>query len=310
VLCSRYFRNKFKTAPIHLAIEVTKRCNAKCRFCDYWKEDLREKWIDFKRLQNMIKPIVISLTGGEPLLRKDLPAVIKELRANDPHVYIMMITNGALLTLSKAKELQEAGMDQISISLDYLGEKHDQNRGIPGLYTKILKVIPEIRKLNFASIAFNTVIINDNLDEIPKILLLAQDLGIQIAFSSYSPLKNNNQAFMVKTENREKLDKTIAFILEKKQMNRRLIKSSRYYLKNVGSYFVGEEIPNCKAGIHWVLVTPDGKMKRCSEFSSETDVDSYTLSSFKPTSCTRCWFSCRGEAQCPINYERVKELFL
>jgi MoaA/NifB/PqqE/SkfB family radical SAM enzyme len=310
VLASRYFRNKIKSAPVHLAIEVTKRCNAKCRFCDYWKEVADEKQIDFTRLQKMIKPVLITLTGGEPLLRKDLPALVCELRANDPWVYLVMITNGFLLTRDKATELKEAGLDQISISLDYIGRKHDLHRGVPGLYEKLIKVIPEIVKLEDVSVSFNTVIMDDNLEHIPEILRLTENFGMRITFSSYSLLKNNDQTFVVKAENKAKLGDMLALIMENKKRNRRLIISSVYYLKNVAEYFEGTEIPGCKAGTGWIVITPDGNIKRCSDFFPESDVASYSFRSLPPTPCTRCWYSCRGEAQSPVNYERVKELFL
>ena len=309
VLAARYLQKKtYRPAPTHLSLEVTKRCNAKCTFCDYWKEKVPEVEIDYSSLQKLIKPLVISITGGEPLLKQNLTSIIKDLRRNDSAVYILMITNGALLTYEKALELKKAGLNQLSISLDYLGEKHGQHRGIPGLYEKITKLLPQISKIGFDLVAFNTVIMDDNLGDIPKIVELAKKNKIQVSFSSFSDMKNNNQNLWVKPANLSKLTDLIAFLKKTKKENKRLIKSSNYYLDNVINYFTGKDIYNCPAGKFWILVTPDGKIKRCAEMDSACDVSEYTLKTFVPTKCIQCWYSCRGEAQCPINLDRLKDL--
>ena len=305
----RYLAKKiWRPAPTHLSIEVTKRCNAKCSFCDYWKEEVPEVEIDYIRLLKLVKPLVISLTGGEPLMKKNLKEIVANFRKNDPTVYIFMITNGALLTYQKALELYQAGLNQISISLDYIGEKHDQHRGIPGLYHKIISLLPELTEIGFDLIAFNTVIMDDNLDDIPKIIELAQKNKIQVSFSSYSDMKNNNQNLWIKSENRTRMLDLIEFIKKTKKDNKNLIKSSNYYLDNIPDYFIGKDILGCPAGLFWILVTPDGKIKRCAEMEAVCEADDYNLKTFKKTDCIRCWYSCRGEAQCPINFDRLKDL--
>src|SRR6266496_2829222 len=70
----------------------------------------------------------------------------------------------------------KAGIDQFNISLDYLDERHDRARGIPGLTRKIFDVIPRMRAIGIDSIRFNTVIKESNLDQILPIAERAREL--------------------------------------------------------------------------------------------------------------------------------------
>lgn len=137
-LAGRLFKHRLKKQPLrHLTVEVTKRCNARCSFCHYWKEDPPRELADYGALVKHFDPLVVTLSGGEPLLRDDIAGVIRGIRDADPIVYVGMVTNGALLTVNGARELRSAGLDQLSISLDYAGPRHDRVRALPGLYEKI-----------------------------------------------------------------------------------------------------------------------------------------------------------------------------
>lgn len=307
-LALRYFLKRLSgnKYPDHLALEVTKRCNAKCRFCDYYKENVPELSIDYPGLVKKIKPIIVSITGGEPLIRKDLEKIISDIKNTDPTAYIMMVTNGSLMTYERALSLHKAGLCALNFSMDYLGAKHDENRGIPGLFNKIVSIIPQIKTIGFDMVSFNTVIMNDNLDQIIPLVELAEKLGININFSSYSNLKNNRTDLLVEQENLDRLKSLIEDLIDHKRRSK-TIKTSNYYLRNVLKYFIGHKIDGCLAGIKWILVTPDAKIKRCSEKEPEADVTSYNDKTFNKTTCNLCWFSCRGEAQCPLTIERIRD---
>src|SRR5256885_237809 len=79
--------------------------------------------------------------------------------------YITIITHGANLTRERALALWDAGVDQFNISLDYLDERHDRARGIPGLTQKIFRTVDAMRTDDL-NVRFNTVIKDDNLDEL------------------------------------------------------------------------------------------------------------------------------------------------
>ena len=308
-LAIRWLGHQLKRQKLkHLTIEVTKRCNAKCAFCPYWAEEQQEELRDFAAIVTQFNPLVVSLSGGEPLLRRDLIDLINKIRKADAVVYLSMVTNGALLTFQKAEELREAGLNQLSISLDYMGEKHDRERKIPGLYNHIKELLPELTPLGFDAITLNTVIKNDNLDHIPQILDFVEKTGISIVFSSYCSLKTGDNQWMVSEQNLKKLQQTIELIKAHKRENN-MVRTSFYYLERVVEYFRKGEVPGCQAGIKWLQVTPQGNIKPCAELAEIGDYRNVNLKSRQPVSCSTCWYSCRGESEAPINLRRVKELW-
>jgi MoaA/NifB/PqqE/SkfB family radical SAM enzyme len=293
----------------HLTIEVTKRCNARCEFCDYWREPRGEELADYAPIVRRFDPLVVTISGGEPLLRPDLDEVIRRIRAADPPVYLALVTNGALLTAERAVRLRDAGLDQLSISYDYPDERHDRARGIPGLEAKIRGQLPALAAVGFDTVSLNTVLKNDNLDDVPAILELALRSGARVGFSAYCALKTGDERLLVAGENREKLRAAIARIKEAKARHR-ITRTSEYYLDRVEEYFAGRAIPGCQAGISWIQVTPAGAIKPCSELPIvAADYRDYEPRAAQEVSCASCWYSCRGESQAPLDLRRLRDLW-
>jgi MoaA/NifB/PqqE/SkfB family radical SAM enzyme len=290
-----------------LTIEVTKRCNARCEFCDYWREPPGEELPDYAAIVRRFDPLVVTFSGGEPLVRRDFPDLVRRVRAADPTVYLSMVTNGAVLTLERARELRAAGIDQLSISLDYPDERHDEARGIPGLAARIRGLLGPLSGVGFDAVTLNTVLKNDNLDRIPAIIELARASGIQVGFSAFCQLKAGRQDLLVSADNRAQLRETLGLIKAAKRRHR-ITRTSDYYLDRVEEYFAGASIPGCEAGIRWAQVTPAGAIKPCSELPAVGAWRDYDPRAARPVSCTSCWYSCRGEAQAPVNWRRVREL--
>src|SRR5512138_2309997 len=83
----KFFGYLLRGGLLNINLEVTKRCNARCDFCDYWKEEAPEELGDYVPVVRNLKPLSVSLTGGEPLLRKDIAQVVKSLRQGFRFVY-------------------------------------------------------------------------------------------------------------------------------------------------------------------------------------------------------------------------------
>src|SRR6476661_8922309 len=145
--------------PISVQFEVTLRCNAKCGFCDYWKTPAEAKEHELKSFADAAKffnPMIVTFTGGEPTLRRDLEDLVSSVSRTIPLTYITLLTHGAMLTVDRALALQAAGVHQISISLDYLDERHDIARGIPGLVSRLFTSISDMRDAGVDNVRFNT----------------------------------------------------------------------------------------------------------------------------------------------------------
>ncbi|QHI68603.1 radical SAM protein [Tichowtungia aerotolerans] len=168
--------------PRIVAWEITRRCELKCRHCrgaardcDYDGEFSTEecfKTID--ALADFSKPMII-LTGGEPLMRDDIFEVARY--ATDKGCRVVLATCGHLLTTEVAEKLKASGVMAVSVSLDAAtAEKHDMFRGIPDAYKK---TVASLDHLKAAGLPFqiNTTVSKLNVDELPKILDKAIELG-------------------------------------------------------------------------------------------------------------------------------------
>ncbi len=290
----------------NINLEVTKRCNARCDFCDYWKEPKGEELSDYVPVIKHLKPLSVSLTGGEPLLRKDLEKLIRSIRKSFGFVYISLITNGALLTEERGMDLWNAGLDELSVSLDYMDERHDRERRIKGLTKHILDVAPSLAR-NGVNMCFNTVIKRSNFRELPLFARYVHSLGIKLSFSTYNWWRVGNKQYTIQDEELEELKNVLETL---KEIKRELghIETGYFYFDRIPEFFLKGGISGCTAGINWVQVTPDGYIKRCSDFPKECHWSEWHKGTFAPTDCIKCWYSCRGAAQEPFTFKRLVEM--
>ena len=298
----RFFKYLTQGGLQHINLEVTKRCNAHCNFCDYWKEETSSELKDYVPVVKKLKPLSVGLTGGEPLLRRDLVDVIASLRRSLGFLFISLVTNGSLLTPERGLELWRAGLDKLLISLDYLDERHDRDRGIPGLVEHILSVVPSLKTAG-VNLGFNVVIKSGNYQEIPKILDQASKMGIKVSLSTYNCWRTNNEDPMIKKDELPALEGLIRQLRHLKKRQDTLT-NSEYYLEKIPDFFTKRGIPGCTAGLNWIQVTPDGMIKRCSDHPATGHFRMWHKGLFKRTSCDRCWYSCRGIGQEPWTLKR------
>ncbi|MFH0800561.1 MAG: radical SAM protein [Pseudomonadota bacterium] len=282
-----------RRSPLLVNLEFTKHCNARCSFCTCWQADSAGELADYGPVIRKFKPVVVSVSGGEPLLRKNYAELLKGIRPCCH--YLVIITNGALLNAHSAEKLHDAGVDQICVSLDFLGKKHDENRQVEGLYDHLASTIPALTKAG-CRIVLNTVIMESNLGEVLPIAYRAKEWGAMLSYSAYCALKSDSDDGMVRAGRYTQL---IGIVDEIRKLKRKLghIKNSDYYLKALPAYFRDGSMPGCRAGYRWLQVTPDGYVQQCSELPRLCHYTEFTREKLKPAVCTKCWYTCRGEAE-------------
>jgi MoaA/NifB/PqqE/SkfB family radical SAM enzyme len=295
--------------PILVHFEVTLRCNARCSFCDYWKTDSgarASELTSFADAARYFKPMLVTFTGGEPLLRRDLEDLVAAVARAIRLKYITLITHGAMLTPERARSLWDAGVNQFNVSLDYLDGRHDAARGIPGLTRKLLDVLPRLRDVGVDNVRFNTVIRNDNLDQILPIVRRAAELGFGVNLSVYTDAKNGNRDFLLGAETHRELDTLVTELLAYKRRWRGVITNSDYYLEQIPRYVRGDMHEPCRSGIRTIHVDPSGFVKRCPDFP--TDFHWTNFRQYQPIECNACYYACRGEAQAPLRWSRIQDV--
>ena len=169
-------------APRLIAWELTRSCPLHCKHCraaaqhgPYAGE------LSFEEVTRVIDSIaarfnpILILTGGEPMLRPDLCDIIRY--AKNAGLRPVMATCGTLLTVEKAQEIREAGVERISVSIDGPdAESHDRFRGIPGAYAGTMKGI-EAAKAGGLEFQVNTTVTRTNMNDLDAILAHAVELG-------------------------------------------------------------------------------------------------------------------------------------
>ncbi len=138
-----------------LLIEITQKCNAACdqcgSRCDIHSEELLSKAQILAALRDIKEHIgvytMLNITGGEPLLRRDLFEIMSEATAMG--FEWGMVTNGSLITDEVVGKMRRSGMKTITVSLDGLRETHDALRHLPGSWERILEALTKLKKAAF-----------------------------------------------------------------------------------------------------------------------------------------------------------------
>jgi MoaA/NifB/PqqE/SkfB family radical SAM enzyme len=295
--------------PVLVSFEVTKRCNARCGFCDYWKTDPSAKAAEinsFAAAARFFNPMVITFTGGEPTLRGDLEDLVAGVNGAVRLKYMTLLTHGGMLSPERSRSLWKAGINQFNISLDFLDERHDRARGIPGLTSKIMRTIPRMREIGITGIRFNTVIKRDNLDQLMPIVQRARELDCGVNFSCYTDSKNGNTEGLFERAQTRELEETVRELLAFKRKTRGVITNSDYYLEQIPRYVRGEITEPCRSGMRTIHIDPLGRVKRCPDFP--TDFHWTEFRKYEPIDCNACFYACRGEAQAPLKFSRVLDV--
>ena len=185
-----------------LRISVTDRCNIRCRYCmpaGGVQFQPRREILSFEEIERFVRVAAglgirkLRLTGGEPLLRKDLPRLVAMLAAVPGIVDLAMTTNGILLA-RHAATLKAAGLKRLNVSLDTLDP--DKFRQITGRdqLPQVLEGIAAARRAGFEQIKLNSVAIRGlSEEEVVPLALFAREHGLQLRFIEFMPLDADRQ---------------------------------------------------------------------------------------------------------------------
>jgi GTP 3',8-cyclase len=181
-----------------LRISVTDRCNFSCLFCMPEKGKVRwipeEEILSFEEIERITKVLAslgiekIRITGGEPLLRRDLEHLVRNLRQINGIRSVDMTTNGWHLE-GKAKALRDAGLRGVTVSLHSLhGDRFAKISGVDAL-PRVLRGIDRALDVGLSPVKVNSVAIRGyNDDEIMDLVEYARERSISIRFIEFMPL--------------------------------------------------------------------------------------------------------------------------
>lgn len=253
--------------PIVVSFEVTDSCVCYCRHCDHGgprDDTFNLKPADYRRYTDVLKPCVVQVSGGEPLMRDDLSDVVRNIKEASGLPYIILVSTWSLMTEQRYLELRDAGVDQFSVSLDFPDRRHDEFRCYPGLYDHINAVIPRCASYGYDDIVLNTCITAANVHEINAAADQAQQWGVNICYSAYSPRRTGNRELFLNTAGQLQVLREQLTQIEQRRDSSNYIVSAPSTIAATREYFENGGTPGCKAGLRFLVVTADGKLQPCS----------------------------------------------
>ncbi len=293
--------------PVTVSLEVTKRCNARCDFCDYWKITDRDEMTDFTDVVKRFDPLIVVFTGGEPMLRRDLVPIVQSIKGIPGFRYLTLLTHGGFLSEQKIVELVAAGINQINISMNYPDQRQDKERGIPGLFEKLERTVPKLVKEGYNVFTFASILMVDNMHDAEPLIRLAHSWGINIAFSGYNDMKNGNQAHFVTEEKMQEFRSVCARIIQLKRELNNVI-TSDYFFQTLPEFYLKRDLPGCKAGKVMIHVSPKGMVQPCAELPAVSHYRDFVPKDYPGPNCGKCFDACRSEPQAPLTLRRLGEL--
>ncbi|WP_321477556.1 radical SAM protein [uncultured Paludibaculum sp.] len=253
--------------PIVVSFEVTDSCTCYCRHCDHGgpKDDsLNMRPADYRRYTEALKPCVVQVSGGEPLMRDDLSEVVRNIKLANGLPYIILVSSWSLMTPARYLELRQAGVDQFSVSLDFPDSRHDEFRMYPGLYAHLNEVIPACAAHGFDDIVLNTCITAANVGEINGAADQAHKWGVNICYSAYSARRTGCRDLFPGTPEHLHVLHAELDRIEKRRDESNWIVSAPTTIDATRHYFETGGAPGCKAGLRFLVVTADGMLQPCS----------------------------------------------
>jgi GTP 3',8-cyclase len=201
-----------------LRISVTDRCNFRCSYCmplDEYKWIERQQVLSFEEIERLVRLFLdfgiqkVRLTGGEPLVRRDLHRLIARLAAVQGLPDISLTTNGALLA-EQADALHTAGLRRINVSIDTLSKDRFTALTKRGNLDDVLSGLFAAKRVGMSPIKLNAVIIRGtNDDEILPLVEFARSNGFEMRFIEYMDVGNVNAWILEKTVTKKEILETV-----------------------------------------------------------------------------------------------------
>jgi MoaA/NifB/PqqE/SkfB family radical SAM enzyme len=245
--------------PSHAQVALTNACPQNCEYC--YNKNRKGKVMDTGLIKDVIRELKdmgvfwLGLTGGEPLLQKDIVEIIESI-ADD--CAVKLFTTGCTLTRQLAEDLRDAGLFSVSVSLDHLKpEEHDKVRRYEGAFRTALQAIDIFKNLGDVDVGVSAVLSKDMIRKNKVEEFLDFLIGLDIHEAWLSECKPSVEDFwtddLVITE-QERLK-----LLELQDRYNKEGKITVNYL----SHFEGKEHFGCNAGHKMVYVDPFGEVGPC-----------------------------------------------
>jgi cyclic pyranopterin phosphate synthase len=258
---------------LNLRISITQQCNLHCDYChregegccagETTKEMTVDEIVRFARIAISLDIARIKLTGGEPLMRKDLCDIVKGIGATPGLKDLSMTTNGVLLSF-QAQELYACGLRRVNISLPTLNAE-TYRKLTEGRIENALEGVKAAVASGLYPVKLNMVILNGiNVDAVPEMMDFARQTGTILQLIELDPVNVNSDYFSIYHRFLDEYEEMLQGKAVKVETRRFMHNRRIYHLPSVTVEVVhptenGEFCAHCTR----LRVTSDGKLKTC-----------------------------------------------
>ncbi|MEK7406573.1 MAG: radical SAM protein [Acidobacteriota bacterium] len=292
--------NWFTGRPLVVSFEVTDSCTCYCKHCDHGgpKDDSRHlKPPDYRRYMEALRPCVVQISGGEPLMRDDLVNIVRHIKGDSVLPYTILVSNWSLMTEERYLELRAAGVHQFSVSLDFPDQRHDAFRRHPGLFVHLSRLVPRLGALGHDDIVLNSCITSENVAEINALGDTARQWGVNICFSAYTVRRTGCRDYFLHTPEQLAMLNGQLDRIEARRDGTRWIVNEPSTIEATRRYFENGGTPGCTAGLRFLVVTADGALQPCSmQFQRYRleDRERMVAEFTRNNTCDQCYVSIRS----------------
>ncbi len=255
--------------PSLVSWNLTRRCNLRCPHCYLSAGKKAEQELTTEECLALIDEMkalgteMVILTGGEPLLRKDIFDIAT--RCAEQGMWVVMGTNGVLIDDRVAQRMVDCGIKGVGISIDSVDpEKHNSFRGGPNSWEHSVRALKICRQHGLEVLVQSTVMAS-NYEEVPKLIDFAKEIGAW-SFNLYF-LVQTGRGQLMNDLSAEQTESMLTHLVEHQEAYRPMLVRSKCaphfkrlaYERGLG----GLESGGCMAGTHYCRITPDGDVTPC-----------------------------------------------
>src|SRR3989344_4300288 len=172
--------------PVDCVLALTYNCNSRCTMCDIWKIKNSPELAPEEFLKLPSSLLDINFSGGEPYFRKDIVEILKNVVTASPAARVIISSNGFAtdLIVARTKELLKIKPDiGVAISIDGIGEMHNEMRGIPGGFDKAIATVKKLKEIGVTKLRLGFTATDKNVNHLSKVYNLSEELGVEFTHS-------------------------------------------------------------------------------------------------------------------------------
>jgi MoaA/NifB/PqqE/SkfB family radical SAM enzyme len=297
--------------PFDVMIQVTNRCNMECSFCDFWPNPApKHEELTLAELRRVSRELaqlgtfLISIEGGEPLIRKDLVDIVA---AFAEHHIPALFTNGWYVTPDNAKALFDAGLVHASVSIDYPDSaRHDGKRGLAGTTDRALRALETLRDAaprGGRQVNIMSIVMDSNWRDMEGLFQAsaARGVGHQVTLLATGGYRRGKSTDALPPAGAG------AHLLQLWHKYTH-VRFFRDYFVQMDDFLAQRPMPTCGAGLQSFNIDHVGNVSPCIERIDEPigNIRESSLTQLHQrlvarnaelAECQRCWTACRGLTQ-------------